>query len=27
VRHLIQMLKDLVFEHFGIHLEEEVQFI
>ena len=27
VRHLIQILKDLVFAHFGLHLEEEVQFI
>lgn len=27
VRHLIEMLKALVLEHFGIHLEEEVQYI
>ena len=27
VRHLIEMLKGLVVEHFGIYLEEEVQFI
>jgi UDP-N-acetylmuramate dehydrogenase len=27
VRHLIEILKDLVFEHFRIHVEEEVQFI
>jgi UDP-N-acetylmuramate dehydrogenase len=27
VRHLIMMLKLLVLEHFGIHLDEEVQYI
>jgi UDP-N-acetylmuramate dehydrogenase len=26
VRHLIELLKSLVLEHFGIHLEEEVQY-